>query len=244
MQNSFENISPQQYSECSIVARESAMQIISRLDLISLQPKVIVDVGCGVAESSDLLKKRYGDAEVLAIDANFNFLHYAQQNQSSKIRYFCADAHQLPVKEYSVDLIFANLLLPWCHDIYALIHSWQRVLKPNGLVMFSTLGPDTLRELPQHSLQLMDMHNVGDALTQAGLIDPVLDVDYLTLTYREQKQLTHELQVTGCVSMTETIPEIISALTYEIVYGHAWGRGHFIANEQGEVRVPLSVLRR
>ena len=229
--------------------------MISRLDLTAIQPKVIVEVGNSVGGSSGLLKKRYPDATVLTMDATLSFLQYAKQNQQVDKDYLCASAEQLPLKEYDIDLVFANLFLPWCHDINAVLLEWQRVLKPNGLLMFSTLGPDTLREVPSHLLQLIDMHNVGDAMVHAGFLDPVMDVDYLTLTYRSRAQLIHELQATG--SLPSDIVWLDSALlpdaenlfpvTYEIVYGHAWGQGAkpgFSADSEGEVRIPLSAIKR
>lgn len=229
--------------------------MISRLDLVAIQPKVILDIGCSLGESSELLKKRYPDAKVLAIDATFPFLQYAQKKQRDLTKYLCADAVQLPLKEYGADLIFANLLLPWCDDINTIFFEWQRILKPNGLLMFSTLGPDTLRELPNHQLQLIDMHNVGDALVHAGFLDPVMDVDYLTLNFRAEAQLIHELQSTGFLPFEgewrtpALLPnaEGVFPVTYEIVYGHAWGPGMkdgFAADEQGEVRIPISAIKR
>lgn len=137
----------------------------------------------------------------------------------------------------NVDLIIANL--QWYPDVQ---HEWRKLLRPEGLLMFTAYGPNTLSEIedPLFNLpSLMDMHNIGDALVQAGFADPVLDVDHFEIKYQNKEQLLADLGVTQCNTAT-------LSLSYEIVYGHAWcpeSNIDFVANAEGEVNIPLAALR-
>lgn len=194
----FDTISPQAYAEFAVIAEEAALQMCSRLELVILQPTVILEMGCGAGEETKNLKTRYPNAHIVG-----------------------GSEGELPLKEYTVDLIFANFLLPWCVDFKRVLQEWRRVLKPDGLLIFTSLGPDTLSELDGKvdRALFMDMHDVGDHLIEAGFLDPVLEVEHL----------------------------VFRSLTYEVVYGHAWGphsAQHYGLNEEGEVRVPISSLKR
>ncbi len=248
-------ISPAEYAEAAIIAREAGQHMLERLDLITLQPKKILDLGCGPGHCTTLLKQRYPAAKMLALDYSQTMLRFAKQQYPSLADWVCADAIQLPLPNHSIDFIFANLLLPWCDNTEKLLQEWRRVLCPEGLLMFTSLGPDTLRELPQlalHLPHLIDMHDIGDMLTRAGFVDPVLDVEYFTLTYRQEEQLFYELKATGMVANNinvniEKNTEGVFPLTYEVIYGHAWGPAMDFdraTHETGEIRIPLSHLRR
>jgi len=246
---------PAEYTLASVLQREVLNEVFSRLDFITLQPHIILDAGCTVGDAAVMLKKRYPNARIIAADASPEMLKYAQQ-RDTHIEWLCASLTALPLPDHSVDLIMANGVLPWCDELQKLLQEWRRILRPNGLLMLTAWGPDTLRELHDLPLafpQLMDMHTVGDLLVQAGFADPVLDTDYFTLTYQDQKKLWHELQVTGMIAgNTEVIQlEKIAnhyALSYEVIFGHAWGPGANVAHpadQSGEVRIPLShILRR
>jgi malonyl-CoA O-methyltransferase len=254
MQNYFEMIAPGLYEEHAIVAHEALSQMYSRLDYITLQPKLILDVGCGVGTGSQLLKKRYPTATVFGIDSALNFLSYAREQHREGIQWIGAEAIQLPLREYSVDLIFANMLLPWCADLKKIFQRWQKLLKPGGLLMFTTLGPDTLLELKQaiRAPTWIDMHDIGDELVHAGFLDPVLDAECLVLNYRTQQQLVCELQSMGMLPQAIQLPNLaknqnpVFSLTFEVVYGHAWGAAStgYFADESGVVKIPLASLKK
>jgi malonyl-CoA O-methyltransferase len=243
-QSVFSHISPEIYAEVSIVARLVAENMISRLELVTLQPQIILDIGCGTGYGAELLKQHYPNANVYAIDDQESMLRYASQ----KNKVICADALRLPLKKQSVDLIFANLLLPWCDHWENLFNEWRQLLRPNGLLMFTCFGVDTLREFEKSSLKITtmkDMHIIGDALLQAQFSDPVMDVEYFTANYRESEKLIYELSMSGMLSADANTNDILS-VTYEIVYGHAWGSDvtGFTADDEGIVKIPLSHLRR
>ena len=245
-----------EYANASVLATEVAQRMLSRLDIVRLQPKVILDAGCTVGQGTALLKQYYPNAQVLAMESALPLLHYANEQQAAD--WVNAEAEQLPLKDHSVDLIFANLLLPWCDDAQKIFYEWRRVLRPEGLLMFSSLGPDTLQELRGKLFSLtapkfVDMHDVGDMLTQAGWMDPVMDIEYITMTYRESEKLIRELQVVGMIAHDEVPVQLekneanVYPITFEVVYGHAWGPGvakGFKADDEGVARIPLAHLRR
>lgn len=256
LENLLQARNPADYAESAVLAREVGEQMIARLDFVTLQPRRIVELGCGVGDSTLLLRERYPDAKIIALDSSADMLEYAKQRKIDA-DWFCGSVDNLPLQEHSVDLLVANLLLPWCDDLEVLLREWRRVLRPDGLFIFTSLGPDTLCQLTEFPLyfpHLMDMHNVGDALTHTGFADPVLDLDYFTLTYRDPARLFHELQATGMIAgdisqvQLKKNADDVYPLTYEVIFGHAWGPAvhvDHVADESGVVRIPVShILRR
>jgi malonyl-CoA O-methyltransferase len=242
--NYFNVISPPDYVTAAIIGHETTVEMINRLEWMALQPKITLDIGSGIGEGSDLLKKRYPDAQVLAMDQAFTFLSDGKTKQTEKIGWVNGDVTQLPLKSYTVDLIFANLLLPWCDDFSLALQELYRVLKPGGLFMFSCLGPDTLQEIPaaRNLLlpDLIDMHHIGDAVLQAGFKEPVMDVQYFTLQYHSKEKLIRELYASGMVVENDfVIHQDECAVSYEVIYGHAWGGG-----DAGEVRISIDKIQK
>lgn len=247
-----QNRIPEDYAEAAAIAHAASEDMLARLDFVMLQPQVILEVGCGDGFCTKLLKQRYPTARVIATDPMQSMVQFAQKQLDSQ-DVITAEADALPFEEHSVDLIISNLFLPWCDNLEKTVREWRRVLRPEGLLMFTSLGPDTMLELQQLSAQLprfIDMHDIGDVLVHAGFADPVLDVDYLTLTYRNIEQLSQELKITGMAEGDFTLlpqKNNVFPLTYELIYGHAWGpalTADHVADEQGVVRIPLSHLRR
>lgn len=254
MKSRFEYISPADYDLAAVLVREVGEALLARLDWVALKPQRLIEVGCGAGYCTQLLRKRYPAAELLAIDDSPEILRYAGTLGLPQTSWSCNSLYTLPVADHSVDLIVSNLVLPWCMDLMKLLQEWQRVLRPEGLLMFSSFGPDTLRELQRQATPLphfVDMHDLGDALIQIGFADPVLDVDHFTLTYRKQQQLQKELQLTGFITAQDRIAPLeknsagVIPLTYEIVYGHAWQpvmNKNSVASG-GVVKFPLAHLR-
>lgn len=248
------NWSPLEYKKAAVTAHESAQELLARLEWMMLKPKVIVDAGCGTGETSLHLQTRYPDARVLSIDSSDAMVQQAKQHSAFCIQ---SNAEKLPLPHQSVDLIFANFLLPWCSDVTALFKEWRRVLRPEGMILFSALGPDTLKEWQSilHDIIVpaqMDMHDIGDLL-QAEFSDPVLEVNYYTVTYRNLTKLSQELYDSGML----TSPALISsndtalteekswAVTWEIIIAHAFaGENKTNTTSKGEVLIPLSQLRK
>lgn len=204
------------YDEVAVLQREIANRILERLDLVKLQPNTILDIGAGTGVAAHALSKRYKKSRVIAFDLAPKMLKQAQQRGNfihkliSKRGFICGDAEQLPFADDSVDLIFSSSTLQWCSDLDHTFAELKRILKPGGLLMFSTFGPDTLKELRQswraadessdesiHVHDFIDMHDIGDAMMRAGLANPVMDVENFTLTYPDAYQLMRELKTLG-----------------------------------------------
>jgi malonyl-CoA O-methyltransferase len=246
---------PEAYATACILAETTAAEMLTRLEWVTLKPAVILDVGSGSGVASSLLRKLYPDANLLAVDVAYPMLRYAHAQDPSH-KYICADAQFLPLADNSVDLIFANLILPWCHDLDKIFCEWRRVLRPDGLLMFSSFGPDTLLEwrsaLAEFTLpDLLDMHEIGDALTRTRFASPVMDVENITLSYKSAKKFLQELMnshmlVAGDYELANSSATVFNAV-YEVVYGHAWGPEESVdqvADEFGIVNIPLARLRR
>jgi malonyl-CoA O-methyltransferase len=241
------------YDAAAVLHAEVRENLLQRLQLVTLVPDVVLDAGAGTGHASRALKRRYPKALVVALDLSDEMLKVAGRRQSwlRPFRRVCADAQQLPLREASVDLIVSNLLLQWC-DPDAVFTEFRRVLKPGGLLSFSALGPDTLRELRSawqsvdvhsHVHQFIDMHDLGDALVRNGFAAPVLDVERFTLQYLEVRNVAADLKATGAHNLSAgrarglTGPRKFAAMqaeyeqfrqegrlpaTYEVVFAHAW----------------------
>jgi len=243
------------YEQHDVLQREVQAALLERLDFYTQTPQRVVDVGAGTGRGSALLKQRYAKAEVVAVDLALPMLRAAKQH-SSWLKPFirvCAEATALPLADHSVDVLHSNLCFQWIDDLPALFGECVRVLKPGGLLAFSTFGPDTLRELraawaeadqQPHVSRFLDMHDVGDAMLNAGLRDPVLDVFRYTLTYSEPRKLLEELQGLGATNADHArlrgltgksrYQRMLAAYeamradgripaTWEVVTAHAWG---------------------
>ncbi|HEX7559786.1 MAG TPA: methyltransferase domain-containing protein, partial [Usitatibacter sp.] len=166
-------------------------------------------------------------------------------------RLVCADAERLPLAHGSVDFVFSNLALQWCRPEAAFAEA-ARVLPTGGLFMFSTLGPDTLKELraafsavdgASHVHGFVDMHDLGDTLVHCGFAEPVMEMEVLTLEYASLGDLARDLKSTGAHNaLPRRSPGLVAPrrwkrvveayegrrrddalpATYEIIYGHAW----------------------
>lgn len=272
------------YDDVAVLQCQTGDELLDRLSLVTLQPKRVLDLGVGTGRNLTLLAKRYPHAQLLALDIAPAMLQQARQRYQQALGikrwlpysnmpfYLAGDAESLPLADNSVDLVFANLALQWC-DPRISFAEIQRVLRPDGLLMFTTLGPDTLRELRQawaevddypHVNMFYDMHDVGEAMMAAGLAEPVLDTDRYTLTYDSAMALMKDLKVLGARNVNsgrrrgltgkDTIKQVADAYeqfrqdaflpaTYEVVYGHAWGGQLKQQKIDGEVRIPVNQIQ-
>lgn len=194
------------YDVAAFLAQEIGQRLLDRLDYLRWQPQVMLDVGAGTGDVSRLLQKRYPYGQLVVVD----YAHSMLLRQTAPA--VCAAAEQLPLAAGSVDLVFSNLMLPWCPDHAAVFAEVARVLRPGGLWLFSTLGPETLSELQMiwsevdtapHVHEHLDLHTVGDLLLAAHFEDPVVDREIMTVTYRTSQQLWHDLRATGGCNLRE-----------------------------------------
>lgn len=242
------------YDASAVLQARVRQQLIERLDWIAFEPGLVVDLGCGTAHAARALGERWPGARVVAVDFAPGMLREAaRQEGAARFERLCADALALPLPDASVDLLFCNLMLQWCDDLDAAFAEIARVLRPRGLLTFTTFGPDTLAELREawrqaddytHVSPFADMHDVGDGLIRAGLVEPVLDVVRYTLTYPDVCALMRDLKAIGAQNATSGRPRGLTGrrrlrvveqsyerhrcdgrlpASYEVVFGQAWG---------------------
>jgi len=263
------------FDAADFVHRHTFVGLTQRLSPTIIKPARILDLGCATGTGSAELAKQYRRARVISFDASGGMLKVARKKRSrlSKLTELLGDASRIPLQDGSIDLVFSNLLLPWVSDLPACLAEVRRVLRKDGVFAFATFGPDSLSEIRTawHSLDqdwhanaYPDMHDIGDALVRAGLREPVLDVDYLEVTYRNTDSLYQDLtncgarnslqnrrkSLTGRERFRQMEDNFVSraangslALNLELVYGHAWGDGPQLP--EGEFRLdPGSISRR
>jgi malonyl-CoA O-methyltransferase len=164
------------------------------------------------------MKRRWPGAEVIALDLALPMLRQVpkQTRWWRPVRRVCAEATQLPLADGTVDVLFSSLCLQWVPDLPAALAEFRRVLRPDGLLLFSTFGPDTLIELREAYFAAGErapplssfaaIQPVGDALVAAGFRNPVLDRDAFTLTYPDVRTLLRELRSIGAGDAREQRP--------------------------------------
>ncbi|MFZ2507050.1 MAG: malonyl-ACP O-methyltransferase BioC [Steroidobacteraceae bacterium] len=264
------------YDESAVMQARVRQQLIDRLEWIAFEPEVVVDLGCGTGHAARALGAKWPAARVIAVDFAPGMLREAvRQDVSKRCEHLCADALALPLPDASVDLLFSNLMLAWCDELDLAFAEIARVLRPRGLLTFSTFGPDTLMELHEawneaddysHVMPFADMHDIGDGLIRAGLVEPVLDVVRYTLTYPDVFALMRDLKAIGSQNATTGRPRGLTGrqrlhtveqtyehhrrdgqlpANYEIVFAQAWGGvDHPETAFDGEFTVPVSTIQR
>lgn len=196
------------YEQAARLQQMVEAELLERAAELPLTPSLILDLGAGPGRAAAALKQRYGKAEVIAVDIALPMLREAKKRQSWWRPFRCvnADVRHLPIADASCDLLFSSLCLQWIEDLPALFAEFRRVLKPGGWLLFSSFGPDSLRELRAawasvddrpHVNVFLDMHDVGDALLAQGFRDPMLDVERYTLPYGSALDLMRELKAIG-----------------------------------------------
>ncbi len=243
------------YDRQAGLQKQVAEQLVEKLEFIKHQPGLILDIGAGTGFLRKPLLKRYKKSRLILTDLSQGMLRQARRNDSllfSRSSHCCADMEQLPMAADSVDMVISSLALQWSNDLDRVMAEIHRVLKPGGLLMFSTLGPDTLKELRQvwqsvdadaHVNVFLDMHDIGDCMVRTGLSGPVMDVDYYTLTYDKPMDVMRDLKTLGSSNhlihrgkslkgrgVIRRVAENYESFrrdgkipsTYEVVFGHAW----------------------
>ena len=215
--------------------------LLARLEPMTVDAATILDLGSATGASAQRLRRRFRRAAVIAVDISLPMLERSARRRSWFARRAAvqADVRRLPFADRSVDLVFSNLLLPWMDRREAVFAEVARVLRAEGLFLFSTLGPDSLAGLRREPFA--DMHDVGDELVRAGLRDPVLDVDRLTINYRDRQSLDRDLEAIGAGSCLEGRAGSLD-VGLELVYGHCWGAGQ--ASGSGEFRIAAEGIGR
>jgi malonyl-CoA O-methyltransferase len=250
------------YDEGAVLQNEICRRLLERLDYIKLAPDWIIDAGSGTGNAVPGLLARFPRASVVTIDLALAMARRARMRRARWRRLLgwrgvrlvaaCGDIEQMPVASGAAGLVWSNLALQWVNRPQRAFAEIERVLAPGGLLMFSSFGPDTLKELRAafqgadrhtHVGRFIDMHDVGDALIAQGFADPVMDMEHVTLTYATVRDLMRDLKCIGARNLTRGRPMTLSGkslmakvarayeafrkdgklpATFEVVYGHAW----------------------
>jgi malonyl-CoA O-methyltransferase len=249
----------ERYDAAAVLQREVADRMAERLQLVRLQATRLLDAGSGTGYAATALKQRFPDARLIELDLALGMLQVSAAKTGRVARWLgranwqiCADIEAMPLASASVDLVWSNLTIQWLDTPDAAFAEFHRVLRPEGLLMFSTLGPDTLMEMraafaaadgAPHVNRFIDMHDLGDALTRTGFAAPVMDMEKIVLTYADMKAALRDLKAIGAHSAASGRPRGLFGkaafaraeaayerfrrdgrlpATFEVVYGHAW----------------------
>jgi len=242
------------YDEHAILQHEVAQRLLSRLDWLKVEPQTILDLGAGTGQPTGELMKRYPSAQVIALDLSPAMLRRTRKRGRWLRRpgVVCGNSQQLPLADASVDMVFSSLSLQWCDQPEKAFAEIRRVLKPDGVILFSTFGPDTLKELRSswaavdgnhHVHAFLDMHDIGDIIVHAGLQEPVMEREVITLTYDTVRAVMRDLKYIGASNALQSrsrgllgrhrFEQVEQAYeqwrvegrlpaSYEVVYGTAW----------------------
>ncbi len=252
--------------------REISSRMFERLSLIKIQPERILDAGCGEGDDLNQLAQTFAAAKLLGVDispamlrvarnrnqVSFSFLRnvvrLAKLNllKTSSVELACADFGELPLPPTIVNMLWSNLSLHWHPQPHRVIREWARVLRTEGLLMFSVFGPDTFLQLREAYsslglrppiLPFVDLHDYGDMLVEAGFADPVMDMEKLNITYSSADKLLADVRALGGNPLLERRTGLVGrqrwndvrqaleqqkgtdeqiSLTVEVIYGHAF----------------------
>ncbi len=180
---------------------------------VALEPRTVLDLGCGPGHAARAMRRRWPRARVIAVDIALPMLRHPGHSRwrplQRRVDRVCADARALPLADGSLDVLFCNLCLQWVEDLPAAFAGFRRVLRPGGLLLCSSFGPDTLHELraafanaddTPHVSPFPSIAQFGDAILQAGFRDPVLDREVEVHGYPDMAALMHELRALGATN--------------------------------------------
>jgi malonyl-CoA O-methyltransferase len=209
------------YEQFAVLQNEVCNRLLEKLEVVKITPEFILDAGAGTGKAIPALFNRYKKAQLVALDLSENMLEKSSRHGGffRSPHLVCADIERLPFADDSFDLIFYSLSMQWCNDLDAALLEAKRVLKPGGLFVFSTFGPDTLKELrhswaqvdeANHVNQFIDMHDIGDALLQGGYAEPVMEAEIMTVTYGSVDAIMHDLKAIGANITASTTSQVSS----------------------------------
>ena len=191
------------YDHHAVLQHEVRQRLLERLEYREHSPVRVLDLGCGTGLGSVALGQRFPEAQVIALDWARSMLDAFPGDQPAAR--LCANMQELPLGSRSIDIVFSNLAIQWSKDPESLFAEIRRVLRPQGLFLFSTFGVDTLAELRSawaevdndpHVNEFTDIQDLGD-LMALGFVEPVLDMEMFTLEYPDVISLMRDLKAIG-----------------------------------------------
>ncbi|MFW0056173.1 MAG: malonyl-ACP O-methyltransferase BioC [Coxiella endosymbiont of Dermacentor silvarum] len=265
----------EKYREEAEIFHVIADRLLERLHFIRLNPLRIVDFGARMGYTTKALSEHYKKTDIISLDFSVSLLNRARDSmQSNSPKMLAAEYTLLPFADQSVDLIFSNLAFQWSLNLQKTLRECNRILKPGGFLLFNTVGPDTLQELrtsfsdkKRHVHHFYDMHDIGDILTHLNFVDPVMDVERLTVLYSSVLQLIADLKSVGAHNAAQDRSrglmgksqwqKMLKAYekwrdenhaipaTIEVIYGHAF-RSKVTSSqrkEEQEILIPFNHIK-
>ena len=283
VRRSFERAAPT-YDDAAVLAREIGDRMLERLDLIRTIPERLLDLGSGTGYCAHRLRHRYPHCDIVELDFARSMLLRSRSQRpwwrrrlaaltGDRATVVCADMEALPFADRTFDMIWSNLALHWLGTPQRVFAESWRVLRPGGIFMFSTLGPDTLKELRGayaavdrhvHINRFVDMHDIGDGLVSTRFADPVMDMECITMSYPDVRALLDDLRSSGARNLNSGRNSALSGkgrfagcvdhyerlrkddrlpATFEVVYGHAWRPEHADMRDDGRVVIQFHKSR-
>jgi malonyl-CoA O-methyltransferase len=275
IRNTFESIA-ERYENHAALEQEVCVRLLDKTSFHRLAPETILDLGCGTGFGAARLKQSFRKARVIGMDTSLAMLALLRRRSGllKPLRGVCGDLSALPFATQSVDMLVANLSSFWCPQPMAMFAEFRRVLRPDGMLLFSTFGPGMMNELKTawHSVdpdvempEFPDLMEIGDALVAAGFREPVMDMEVITLRYPDLEAMFKELEATGTSMLVRGWKKAHEAgspldgayapflldgkypLSFEIVYGVAFGpqEGQPVKTSGGDVATfSVDALRR
>lgn len=266
-----------EYELAAKIQQEIGLRLLERLQYLKMEPQRILDLGCGPGFFSRELALMYPKAQIVGLDLAQVMLKQARKKHSWRRKWplIAADMQHLPFATGVFDLVFANQVIHWGNPLTKVFRELNRVMKANGCLMFTTLGPDTFKELKSawseinqyaHVNEFPDMHDVGDCLMSEHFLEPVMDMELISVHYETLPKLLKSLKSQGVKNINSARNQGLTGkaswkqfehnyaalqtatgkypLTYEVVYGHAW-KGEQRKTAQGvETMIPVSQIMR
>ncbi|MBL7480246.1 malonyl-ACP O-methyltransferase BioC [Legionella bononiensis] len=266
----------EEYERAAKVQQEIGERLFERLHYLKIAPQRILDLGCGPGSFSRELSLFYPKAQIIGLDLVPGMLALARKKQTWRRKWslVAADMQHMPFATGMFDLVFTNQVIHWANPMAQVFREINRVMNVNGCLMFTTLGPDTFKELKMawsganhyaHVNEFSDMHDIGDSLMAEHFLDPVMDMELLSVHYETLPKLISALRAQGVRNINPERNHGLTGrtawqqfeknysgliadngkypLTYEVVYGHAW-KGEQRKTDKGiETIIPVSQIR-
>ncbi|AMK74957.1 MULTISPECIES: malonyl-ACP O-methyltransferase BioC [Methylomonas] len=194
------------YDSAAMLQRQVGLALLQKFPL-QPTPGWVLDVGCGTGFLTRRLSVGSLELPCLALDIALPMLQASRRNNGDlPVDYFCADAEKLPFADNSLQQVYSNLALQWCQDLPAVFADVRRLLSPDGQLVFSTFGPETLKELKtawsgvDDFAHVNDFYSVGqirDFLRVVGLERVDVETVMYRLAYPSVLALMRELKDLG-----------------------------------------------
>lgn len=193
------------YDSVAALQRDVGSRLSAYLDHLPQEPDTVLDLGCGTGYFLADLRARFPQVSYVGLDLAEGMVNFARETHAGEGVWLVGDAEALPLAPSSVDLVFSSLAIQWCYRPDLLFAELARVLRPGGVCVFSSLGPDTLRELRSSWAAVDDHQHVNDFLHRSDLAAAADGVPGLVLELHSEMFCMEYLRVRDLLSELKTL---------------------------------------